>query len=86
MLLSVVDLLEDLDLPPQIGMENPENDSQPNGRPGFDLVRNVLEFGDFSRPFRFALWELPEFTSSHDRPTLRNNASKIHKINRVFLI
>ncbi len=86
LLLSVVDLLEDLDLPQQVGIENQENKSQPNGSPGFDLVRNILEFGDVARLFQFALWELPKFTSSHDRPGRRTKTSKIHKINRVFLI
>jgi hypothetical protein len=85
-MLSGVDLLEDLDLPPRLSIENPEDESQPNGSPGFDLVRNVLEFGDLARLFHFALWELPEFTSSHDRSAHRNKASKIHKVNRVFLI
>ena len=49
-ILSGVDLLEDLDFLEQFGIDNPEDESQPNGSPGFDLVNNVLESGNFARP------------------------------------
>jgi hypothetical protein len=84
--LAGVDLLEDLDLPPQLSIHNPDDESQPNGSPGFDLVNNVLEFGTLARLSCFALWEHGNFTSCNDRCAVRNKASKIHKLNRVFLI
>ena len=85
-ILSGVDLLEDLDLPQQVSIDNPENESQPNGSPGFDLVHNVLQFGDLAKLSCFTFWQLPNCTSLYERPTVRNKLFKLHKLNRVFLI
>jgi hypothetical protein len=86
-ILSGFDLLEDFDLPIQIGVHQPLGNSPPSGGPGVDLVNNLLESGDrtrFSHTGLFAL--LLVFDSSVDGSKVSKKVSKIHKLHRVFMI
>jgi hypothetical protein len=85
-LLAGVDLFEDLDFLENSGFDNPENETEPNGSPGFDLVRNVIECGNLTRLSCFTLWELPDIASLLARPSVHYNSVNIHKLKRVFLI
>lgn len=85
-ILSGFDLLEDLDLPTQAGIQSPSGGSPPNSGPGVDLVNNILESGDRMRLSYARLFELPAVELPIDAPTFCKKASKIHKLHRVFLI
>jgi hypothetical protein len=85
-ILSGFDLLEDFDLPIQIGVHQPLGNSPPSGGPGVDLVNNLLESGDRTRFSYVGLLALSVVDSSVDRSTVSKKVSKIHKLHRVFLI
>jgi hypothetical protein len=85
-ILSGFDLLEDFNLPIQVGIDSPLEDSVPNAGPGGDLVNNILELGDRTRLSYVGLFELPIVGLPIDAPTVSKKVSRIHKLHRVFLI
>lgn len=84
-ILSGFDLLEDLDLPIQAGIDGPLQDSGPKG-PGVDLVNNLLESGDRARFSHGGLFALPVVDLPVEATTVSKKVFKIHKLNHVFLI
>lgn len=85
-ILSGLDLLEDLDFPIQIGVHSPLEDSVPNVGWGVNLVNNLVESGDRPRPSYAGLFERPAVDLPVDAPTVSKKVSKIHKLHCVFLI
>jgi hypothetical protein len=85
-LLAGFDLLEDLDVPLQTRVHNPFEGSLPNVASGANIVNNIVESADYTQPFYTALNDFPAVDSAIETALSFKKASRLHKLNRVFLI
>jgi hypothetical protein len=85
-ILSGFDLLEDLDVPIQVGVHSPIEGSLPNLGQRVDLVNNIVESADRTRLIDAELFELPGVDSSVDRALSFKKVFQLHKLHRVYQI
>jgi hypothetical protein len=85
-ILSGFDLLEDLDESLNPGSQSSRASRVPHGTPGINIANNIVESADRIQPFYADLLELPSAHSSADLSLSFKKTSRLHKLNRVFLI
>ena len=85
-ILSGLDLLEDLDVQLDAGVHSPLEGPLPNGGSGINVVNNIVEFADRTQPFHAGLFELLAVHLSVDAALSFKKTSRLHKLLRVFLI
>lgn len=85
-ILSGLDLLEDLDVQLDAGVHSPFEGSLPNVGSGLNIVNNIVESADHIQPFYAELFEFLAVHLSDDTALSFKKASRIHKLHRVFLI
>ena len=85
-ILSGYDLLEDLDVPSQVGVHSATEGSPPNVGQRIDLVNNIVESADRPRLFDAELFELPGIDLAVARALFSERVFQLHKLHCVFLI
>jgi len=85
-ILSGLDLLEDLDLPIEVAVHSPLEGPLPNLGPGVDLVNNILESGDRTKLCHSELFKLAAIYLSGDAVLSFKKVFRLHKLHRVYLI
>jgi hypothetical protein len=86
LIISGIDLLEDLDLPIQAEIDSPTEGDLPTNGNGPQLVNNILESGTCARPSYGKFFEVPAFQLSVEVAPSFGKVLKIHKLHCVFLI
>jgi hypothetical protein len=85
-ILSGVDVLEDLDLPSGIEVHSSTDVPLPGSGQIGRLANNIVESADHSRPRCSSFLEQSSVQLSLEAPTVFQKSSKLHKLHRVFLI